>query len=164
MTGPLDDLDAMRAKLGLRSISSTGQSCPAALLGEWEPEGAIWFAQACCSAGCDKPSAYPSLFPAGSRWSGRSTGIAELGATTSPLARALLGAAKPLRAYIGQVEPTFDWTMSFPLNRQELTTTSSRRSITALCGGKPVRLAMSGYYPAIASKLQQYLKAKDEYD
>ena len=33
------------------------------------------------------------------------------GAFTTPLPRALLGATRPLRAFVGHVEPTFDWTL-----------------------------------------------------
>jgi hypothetical protein len=39
---------------------------------------------------------------------------ATAGARISPLPRALLGAEKPLRAFVGHVEPTFDWTLRDP--------------------------------------------------
>jgi hypothetical protein len=164
MTGPLSDVDAMRANLGLPVDQQHQTLSPAALLGEWQPDGAIWFAQACCSAGSDSPTAYASLFQPGSLLEQTLTGIAKVGAMTAPLARALLGTAKPLRAFIGHVEPTFNWTLSFPLNRQVLTDDIKSSIYRGLGLGKPVGLAMSGYYPAIASKLQQYLKAKEEYD
>jgi hypothetical protein len=164
MTGPLDDVDAMRANLGLPVDQQHQMVSPAALLGDWQPDGAIWFAQACCSAGSDSPTAYASLFEPGSLLEQTLTGIAKVGAKTAPLARALLGAAKPLRAFIGHVEPTFNWTLSFPLNRQVLTDDLKSSIYRELGLGKPVGLAMSGYYPAIASKLQQYVKAKEDYD
>jgi len=164
MTGPLDDVDAMRANLGLPVDQQHQMVSPAALLGDWQPDGAIWFAQACCSAGSDSPTAYASLFEPGSLLEQTLTGIAKVGAKTAPLARALLGAAKPLRAFIGHVEPTFNWTLNFPLNRQVLTDDLKSSIYRGLGLGKPVGLAMSGYYPAIASKLQQYVKAKEDYD
>jgi hypothetical protein len=154
----------MRANLGLPVDQQHQMVSPAALLGEWQPDGAIWFAQACCSAGSDSPTAYASLFEPGSLLEQTLTGIAKIGATTAPLARALLGAAKPLRAFIGHVEPTFNWTLSFPLNRQVLTDDLKSSIYRGLGLGKPVGLAMSGYYPAIATKLQEYLRAKGEYD
>ena len=49
-------------------------------------------------------------------------GVARLGARTAPLPTALLGTKKPLRAFIGHIEPTFDWTIRDPTNRQVLTT------------------------------------------
>jgi hypothetical protein len=33
----------------------------------------------------------------------------------------LLGAERPLRAFVGHVEPTFDWTLRDPTNKQVLT-------------------------------------------
>jgi hypothetical protein len=39
----------------------------------------------------------------------------------APLPRALLGAERPLRAFIGHVEPTFDWTLLNPETQQPLT-------------------------------------------
>lgn len=164
MTGPLSDLDAMRATLGLPVDQAHQVLSPDALLGEWQPDGAIWFAQACCSAGSDSPTAYAGLFESGSLLDETLTGIAKVGATTAPLARALLGATKPLRAFIGHVEPTFNWTLSFPPNRQVLTSDLETAIYTRLCSGQPVGLAMSGYYPAIGSLLQQYVQARQKYD
>jgi hypothetical protein len=164
MTGPLTDIDAMRANLGLPVDQQHQILSPATLLGEWQPDGAVWFAQACCSAGSDSPTAYATLFEPGSLLEQTLTGIAKVGATTAPLARTLLGAAKPLRAFIGHVEPTFNWTLSFPPNRQVLTNHLKVAIYRGVTGGKPVGLAMSGYYPAIATKLQEYVKAKDQYN
>jgi hypothetical protein len=164
MTGPLGDEDAMRATLGLPVDQSHQLLAPDALLAEWQPDGAIWFAQACCSAGSDSPTAYAGLFEAGSLLDETLTGIATIGAMTSPLARALLGAAKPLRAFIGHVEPTFDWTLRFPPNRQVLTSDLETAIYTRLCDGQPVGLAMSGYYPAIAALLTQYVQSRQTYD
>jgi len=48
-------------------------------------------------------------------------GIAVAGTCTSPTPTALLGCEKPLRAFIGHVEPTFDWTLRQPLTKQVLT-------------------------------------------
>lgn len=162
MTGPLSDLDAMRANLGLPVDQARQILSPAALLGEWQPDGAMWFAQACCSAGSDSPTAYAGLFEAGSLLDQTLTGIAKLDAATAPLARALLGATKPLRASIGHVEPTFDWTPSFPPNRQVLTSDLTKAVYDGLMSGQPVGL--SGYYPAIGSLLQKYVKARQKYN
>jgi hypothetical protein len=137
---------------------------PAALLGQWRPDGAIWFARACCSAGSDKPSVYSRLFEPGSLLDETLTGIAEkIGATSAPLARALLGASKPLRAFIGHVEPTFDWTLSFPANPAVLSSDLINAIYNGLADGQPVGLAMSGYYPAIAALLQNYTAAREDY-
>jgi hypothetical protein len=43
------------------------------------------------------------------------------GSTVAPLPKALLGAPRPLRAFVGHVEPTFDWTLRDPNNKQVVT-------------------------------------------
>jgi AcrR family transcriptional regulator len=48
-------------------------------------------------------------------------GIAALGNRVAPLPTALLGAKKPARAFVGHVEPTFDWTLQNPDTNQILT-------------------------------------------
>jgi hypothetical protein len=61
------------------------------------PDGAIWFAQACCSAGSDSPTNYAGLFESGTLLDQTLTGIAKVGADIAPLPRALLDAAQLLR-------------------------------------------------------------------
>jgi hypothetical protein len=153
MTGPLDDQVAMRENLGALVDQDDAVVSPASLLNEWQPDGAIWFAQACCSSGANQPSAYDGLFAPNGLVAEVLTAVAALGAVTSPLPRALLGAAKPLRAFIGRVEPTFDWTMSFPLNQQSLTDDLKSSLYDDICYGLPVGLAMSRHYQAIGSLL-----------
>jgi hypothetical protein len=165
MTGPLiGDGGQARATLGFPVDADHHPVSPETLLARWQPDGAIWFAQACCSAGSDSPTAYTGLFQSGSLLDSTLTGIANLGAMVSPLPRALLGATKPLRAFVGHVEPTFDWTLSFPPNRQVLTDDLTTSLYARLCSGQPVGLALSAYYPAIGSLLQNYLQAKQDYD
>lgn len=163
MTGPLTNIGAMRSSLGLPVDQAHDVMSPDDLLAHWQPDGAIWFAQACCSAGADNPSAYAGLFEPGTLLDETLTAIAKVGAMTSPLPRALLGAPKPLRAFIGHVEPTFDWTLSFPPNRQVLTSDLVRAIYTRLCNGQPAGMAMSTYYPAIAALLQDYVTARTNY-
>jgi hypothetical protein len=163
MTGPLTDVAAMRTNLGLLVDQAHHVMSPDDLLAHWQPDGAVWFAQACCSAGADNPSAYTGLFEPGTLLDETLTAIAKVGATTSPLPRALLGAAKPLRAFIGHVEPTFDWTLSFPPNRQVLTSDLITAIYTRLCSAQPAGMAMSAYYPAIGALLQGYVAARTNY-
>jgi hypothetical protein len=164
LTGPLSDVGAMRRSLGLPVDQEHRPLSPDDLLTGWQPDGAIWFAQACCSAGTDSPSSYAGLFEPGTLLNETLTAIAQAGAMTSPLPQALLGAAKPLRAFIGHVEPTFDWTLSFPPNQQSLTSDLVNAIYTRLCSGLPVGMAMSAYYPPIGSLLQSYMTARDAYE
>ncbi|MCX2931183.1 hypothetical protein ORI20_12910 [Mycobacterium sp. CVI_P3] len=164
MTGPLSDLATMHANLGLPVDASHQIIAAATLLDGWRPDGAIWFAQACCSAGSDCPTAYTGLFESGSLLDQTLTGIAQAGASIAPLPRALLGCDKPLRAFVGHVEPTFSWTLSFPPNRQALSADLTRALHDGVCSGKPVGLAMSAYYPAIGSLLVSYTAAREDYN
>lgn len=158
-TGPLSSPDEMRRDLGMLVDGSQQVVDPADLTAGWSPDGAVWFAQACCSAGADQPSTYEGLFAETGSVGRVLTEVARLGAQTAPTPRTLLGATKPLRAFIGQVEPTFNWTMSFPPNQQDLTASLRRTVYEGICGGKPVGMALAGYYEAIASLLLNHGRA-----
>jgi hypothetical protein len=123
MTGPLDDPDRMAAQLGLLVDKDHALLRPDALLEKWQPSGAIWYAHACCSAGSDHESSYVGLLEEDSSLDQTLRAIADLDSQVAPLPRELLGAAKPLRAFVGHVEPTFDWTLEQPLTGQKLTNT-----------------------------------------
>lgn len=158
-TGPLSDPDQMRRDLGMLVDASHQVVDPTALTATWSPDGAVWFAQACCSAGADQPSAYEGLFAESGTVGRVLTEVARLGAQSAPTPRALLGAAKPLRAFIGQVEPTFNWTMSFPPNQADLTASLRRTVYEGICGGKPVGMALAAYYDVIGSLLVNHGRA-----
>lgn len=111
MTGPLNDIPKMRAQLGLPVDSNHAALDCKQLLQQWSPNGAIWYAHACCSAGGDEKTSYDGLVAAGSFADQVLKGVSNVGACVSPLPTALLGAPRPLRAFIGHVEPTFDWTI-----------------------------------------------------
>jgi hypothetical protein len=121
MTGPLGDTDALKSQLGA-PVDAQHAVLGLPQLDVWQPSGAIWYAHACCSAGSDHVSRYKGLMPEnGAIGSLLNQVAAAAGATIAPLPRALLGAEKPLRAFIGHVEPTFDWTLRDPANKQVLT-------------------------------------------
>jgi len=97
-TGPLDDVQAMARDLGLLVDQDYECAQPEEILAQWQPDGAIWYAHACCSAGSNSTTMFDGLVPAGSDVDRLLKGVASLGARVAPLPRALLGAAKPLRA------------------------------------------------------------------
>jgi len=121
MTGPLDDVPRMRSQLGAPVDSNRNLLDEAALLADWSPDGAVWYSHACCSAGSDTTTSFDGLVAAGSFAEQVVKGVAACGALTAPLPRALLGAPRPLRAFIGHVEPTFDWTLRDQQTGQVLT-------------------------------------------
>ncbi|WP_033822522.1 hypothetical protein [Kitasatospora sp. MBT63] len=164
LTGPVDDPVRLREGLGLPVGQDRTPVRPQDLLAGWQPDGAVWVARACCSAGSDSPSAYHGLFEPGSPVDRTLDGVAGSGAAVAPLPRALLGAERPARAFVGQVEPAFDWTMSFPPNRQRLTSQLVEAALyRGLCLGLPVGLAMAPYYEPVGSLLLQYARAAGVY-
>lgn len=118
MTGPAGDPSALKAKLGAL-VDAAYEPLGAEDLATWSPSGAIWYAHACCSAGSDAASRYGDLLPPdGPIGKVLAEAASAAGAMTAPLARDLLGRERPLRAFVGHVEPTFDWTLRDPANRQ----------------------------------------------
>lgn len=164
-TGPDDQPDEMRARLGALIDADHRPVDPAALLAAWHPAGAIWFAQACCSAGSESPSLYHGLFDPASTVGEVLKSVASLGAAVAPLPQALLGAARPLRAFIGHVEPTFDWTMVFPPTRQQITSSTVNLMYERICSGRPVGLALheAKLYDPVASLLIGHTNAVSKY-
>jgi hypothetical protein len=121
MTGPTDDANRLKQRLGL-PVDGNYQSLELSGLADWKPSGAIWYAHACCSAGSDKATRFDGLLPADSpisRMLGQVAGTAR--AMVAPLPCSLIEAAAPLRAFVGHVEPTFDWTLRDPANGQGVT-------------------------------------------
>jgi hypothetical protein len=147
-TGPLDDAEQMRAQLGWLVDQGHRAIDPAAILAGWQPDGAIWYAHACCSAGADRPSSFAGLMKSGSSLQRVLAGVAALGATTAPLPRALLGAPRPARAFIGHVEPTFDWTLQQPETRQHLTDGATTMLYDQLYAEATVGVAMQAWLRA----------------
>jgi hypothetical protein len=121
MTGPLDNDSLLKSQLGAL-VDVRQAPVGVSEFQAWQPSGAIWYAHACCSAGSDQVSRYKGLLPGNGTIGTLLNKIAAAaGATVAPVPRALLGAEKPLRAFVGHVEPTFDWTLRDPANKQVLT-------------------------------------------
>lgn len=141
-TGPLDDVPRMRADLGLLVDSERQRLDPADLLNGWQPDGAVWYAHACCSAGALRQTAFTGLVREGSDVERILQGVAACGEMMSPLPRALLSAARPLRAFIGHVEPTFDWSVRHNRTGQFLTQPLLDALYQRLFAGEPVGMAL----------------------
>ena len=162
-TFPLDNPAAMRAQMGALVDASHTVGSSDAVAAAWNPRGAIWYAHACCSAGADAKSRFEGLVQADSTLGRTLAAIAGAGACTAPLPRVLLGGANPLAAFIGHVEPTFDWTLRDPLTGQ----VTSQHIVDALYGtlhlAKRPTLgrAMSAYFSGVAGLLQDNADALD---
>ncbi|MFI5298329.1 MAG: hypothetical protein ACHREM_09545 [Polyangiales bacterium] len=127
LTSPLDDSAALAASVGVPVDSDAAALSVDALMSAWSPNGAIWYAHACCSGGTDKTTGFAGLVAEDSDVDLVLRAIASSGSRVAPLPRALLGAPKPLRAFVGHVEPTFDWTLRSNATGQILRTRSSMR-------------------------------------
>lgn len=140
--------DALRAGLGL-PVDATHAPVPLDALVASLPSGAIWHAQACCSAGSDAgiiegQSNYHGLLQPGEVLTIVDR-VAALGPSVAPAAIALLGRASPVRAVVGHVEPTFDWTLRDEHTGQGLGAQLVAALSTNLFAGQPIGLAFEAY-------------------
>lgn len=165
VTFPLEDTQAMAANLGLLVDDDGAFASPEKILAAWEPDGAIWYAHACCSAGSRSGTIYDDLVVADSPIGRVLRGVAELGSLTAPLPKALLGAKKPLRAFVGHVEPTFDWTIRQPETRQALTGGIKAALWDSLFRKEscPVGRAFHSFYEPIGILAAQQVSLKEQY-
>jgi hypothetical protein len=120
---PTGDVGCLREQLGA-PVDARKSPFTLTDLGEWSPAGAIWYAHACCSAGADAQTRYEGLFSEEDPLGATLRDVASAsGACIAPLPQHLLGCPRPLRAFVGHVEPTFDWTLRDPISKQVLTHT-----------------------------------------
>lgn len=152
-TGPLSDVPAMQRDLGLLVDANKKAADPAALLANWQPDGAVWYAHACCSAGTRAKSDFVDYVSPGSDVERILSGLQKCGEMSSPLPRALLGAARPLRGFVGHVEPTFDYSVQHPMTGQWLTQPILRAFYEGLFAGEPIGHALDGVRRTFASLL-----------
>lgn len=95
-TYPLDNMELLGDNLGLLVDQDYASVLVADLLAGWQPDGTIWYAHACCSAGSNNETLFDGLVQEGSEVDRILKGVATLGSRVAPLPTALLG-AKNLR-------------------------------------------------------------------
>lgn len=168
MTGPLDDTRATQAQLGTPVDVDHRALDLEQLATKWSPNGAIWYSHACCSAGSDALSAYDELFDPASEVTRVLRGVAKAcGARCAPLPQRLLGTSAPLRAFVGHVEPTFDWTLRDPDTGQPLTSTlhdALYNRLYAEGGGRPLGWALARVFADAGRMLGLWAKACRDFD
>ena len=163
-TGPLDNQAAMRETLGL-PVGVNQETLDAdELLAAWAPSGAVWFAQACCSAGANKGTSYGGLLRADSLADRVVRAVGTLGPSVAPLPTRLLGAAKPIRAFVGHVEPTFDWTLIVSDTGQFLTAPLVDAVYPNLYRRWPIGLALDAHYRGVGDLYGKLKDARDDVD
>ena len=162
-TSPWSNPRQMSRNLGLM-IDQNKQTLDLKKLSKWEPNGAIWYAHACCSAGSDQTSVYDGLFDGQTPNGQLLNAVTKLGAKVAPLPRALLGAPKPLRCFIGHVEPTFDWTIRPPEAGDDLTKPLVTALYNNLYSSKPVGLAFRDFYRRLLALSALYDEMRARYN
>ncbi|HWL40979.1 MAG TPA: hypothetical protein VNO75_12150 [Gemmatimonadaceae bacterium] len=168
-TGPIDNLTEMKRDLGL-PVDHAGAALDAEqVLGRWKPSGAIWYSHACCSAGVDGSGFFAKLFAAGSPAEQTLGAISGLGASIAPLPTALLSAEPPIRAFVGHVEPTFNWTLEERFTGQFLTTGIIDGLYKRLYVEKgelpaPVSYAFRDWYSQTSGLRAQYVQAQARFN
>ncbi len=151
------DAAALRADLGL-PVAQDHTTVPLARLAKAVPAGAVWFAQACCSAGSSGQSSYQGLLKEGSvAWSVVAA-VAANGSAVAPAPLALLSRKKPVRAVLGHVEPTFDWTLRDDQTGQKLGGDLVAALSSNLHHGMPLGLAFEDYRAGIGMLTTQWGK------
>ena len=165
-TGPLSDLQLLGASLGIPVDQMRAALNPDELLQKWNPGGAIWYALACCSAGSDRDSNFQNLLKRGTTSEIMVKKVAELGSIVAPLPLRLLQAPQPLRAFVGHVEPTFDFSLVYPDKLIPTTTTLREALYNALFRKKPepIGLAMRRWWDRIGEMLGVFDRSHREYE
>lgn len=159
-TGPAGGPD--RDRLGWLVDANHDETDPAGLLSGWEPDGAVWYAHACCGAGSTAPTAFRGLFEAGSALDTMVTEIAGLGSLVAPLPVALLSAPKPLRAFVGHVEPTYDWTIRHGPSKHALTADLVDGLYTDVMLGRPIGWAMRAHHSRAGADAADHDTAREQ--
>ena len=143
-TGPTGTPDPDR--LGWLVDADREPTDPATLLTGWQPAGAVWYAHACCGAGSDAPSTFTGLFEKDSTLDRMLNEVAGLGSLVAPLPTALLAASRPLRAFVGHVEPTYDWTIRDQDSQHALSADLVTALYDELMLGRPIGWALKAVH------------------
>lgn len=128
------------------------------------PSGAVWFAQACCSAGANAQSGYSELLEQGTTARSIVDAVARQGSIVAPAPLRMLAKENPLRGVLAHVEPTFDVTLRDPATKQRFT----HDIVAALAGnlhaGRPLGLILADYYAGIGPILRAWAEQARRYD
>lgn len=151
----------LRDSLGL-PVDIVHEAVALAALDQAMPAGAIWYAQACCSAGGDAVSNYEQLLAPGTLAFTSVTQVAKLGATVAPAPIQLLGRPNPVRAVLGHVEPTFDWTLRVAETGQGLGGHLVSALSDNLIGDRqPVGYAFTDYRAGVGTLHTQWMSTRE---
>lgn len=158
---PLDERELVR-ELGL-PVARNHAPVDIDTLLESMPGGAIWFAQACCSAGSSSESSYATLLKEGTMARLIVDTVAGLASSVSPAPLALLTRTPPVRAVFGHVEPTFDWTLRDPETKQRFGHDIISALTSQLHSGIPLGMILEEYYAGVGSLVSAWATRSDDF-
>lgn len=147
----------LRKALGL-PMDIAHAAIPVTDLANSMPGGAVWFAQACCSAGSSAESRFSDLLAAGTTARAVVDAVTSLGSAVAPAPLALLSRERPVRAVFGHVEPTFDWTLRDPETGQRFGGDLVGALSSNLHHGQPIGLILSEYRAAVGVLTNRWVK------
>lgn len=122
------------------------------------PAGAVWFAQACCSAGSSETSSFADILEPNTDARMVVEAVTALGSTVAPAALALLSRKNPVRAVFGHVEPTFDWTLKDPDSGTRFTGDLVDGLSSNLHFGQPLGHVFAEYRAGIGELLSRWTR------
>jgi hypothetical protein len=158
---PIDNPNLLASTLGL----PVGQDRCTVNLNELDaqmPCGSLWFTQACCSAGSSGESLYTQLLSADSSAWRVVSQVAALGSTVAPAALRLLGRENPVRAVLGHVEPTFNWTLQDGSTGQLYGSVLVTALSSNLYAGQPIGMTLAEYRLQVGLLNTYYHTVRDE--
>lgn len=160
-TFPLNQPVALAQQLGIPVDANHDLLSHVDVLSNWNSEGAIWYAHACCSAGASGVSAFEGLIDPSTELGKTVLSLGVAGEISAPLPKMMLGHAKPLGAFVGHVEPTFNWTLFSTSNKQTTTAHIIQTLYNQLHGSDRPTIGRSlhGYYQFVAGLLLLHGKA-----
>lgn len=150
---------ALRIGLGSPVGADSSTVDVAALLAAM-PGGAVWYSQACCSAGSDAISHYEGLLSDGDTLDTMRL-VAGLGPTVAPAPLSLLGRPDPIRGFLGHVEPTFDLTLKVDETGQYLGGAIVDALSTNAFAGQPLGYAFADYRSGVGELHSQWAALHD---
>lgn len=159
---PLDQAEMTRT-LGL-PVDRDKKTLPIDDLVAEMPSGAVWFSQACCSAGADGQSSYSGLLEEGTMARSVVDAVALQGSIVAPGPAQLLAREKPVRGVLAHVEPTFDVTLRDPATKQRFTHDIVAGLTDHLHAGRPLGLILADYYAGIGPILRDWADQAATYD
>lgn len=128
--------------------------------------GLVWYSHACCGAGSLDRSAYSKLLrrPSDSRIRRTLETVASFGNRVAPLPVALLSSREPIAAFIGQVEPTFNWTLRQFHHEGPATGALIGGMYEALFRGHRIGRCLSQWWLRSGTLASHYESEKDAYN